>query len=106
MQKVGCVIGAVVILLLAVGGGIAYLRGFAPDLPSFIPGQQTSDEATRTVTESAVTETAPETRAVTSLDWRSVGPVSLPRGWQWGGRSSKLVRHRIGHRRLVGKFIE
>ena len=60
MKKVGCVVVAALVLLLGVGGGIAYLRGFDPSLPSLRLGQQTADD---TATATSVTETAPMAEA-------------------------------------------
>ncbi len=58
MKRVGCVIGAVLILLLGVGGGVAYLRGFVPDLPGLGLSQESTGE-----TPTAIAETPPEIRA-------------------------------------------
>ena len=52
MRRAGCVVVAVLVLLLGVGGGVAYLRGFVPSVPSIGLGRDSGEE-TATVTATA-----------------------------------------------------
>lgn len=78
-KKAGCAVIAVLVLLLGLGGGIAYLRGFVPSLPGFDAGRDPADEtatlmaatgtATATVAEQAGSETVTIYGAVCPSDY-------------------------------------